>query len=101
MAETLDQATLLRNKARAKRAKSGNRVTAETRLAVCVKFLNDDNMEFLAVENVYAPGTKYTQIVAGFRTVILENKLDELVYPVVDGDHVFLIKLTDPEADEQ
>lgn len=93
--ETLDQATLLRNAALAKKNRSGNRVPATTLLAKCVGFLNNDNQQFLAVEDMFPAGTKHTAIVARFRTVIIENKLDELVYPIVNDDHVYLVKLVE------
>jgi hypothetical protein len=101
MTETLDQATLLRNAAIAKKMKSGNRVSASTLLATVVGFLNNENMLFLAVDDKFPNGTKHTAVVARFRSIILENKLDELVYPIVNDDHVYLVKLTEPEDNEQ
>lgn len=102
MDATVDQATLLRNAALAKKMKSGNRVSAETRLNKVVAFLNNANLQFLAVEDTYPSGTKHTAIVNAFKTVIVENKLDGLVYPIVNDDHVFLVKLIEPtdENDE-
>lgn len=98
----LDQAKMLRDAAIAKKQKSASRVTAATRLAVVIAFLNNDGLQFEAVEDTYAAGTKHTQIVAGFRSVIVENKLDELVYPIISDGHVFLVKLVDttPVDDE-
>ena len=95
--DALDQATLLRNAALAKKNKSSQRVPATTLLAKVVSFLNNENMQFLAVEDTFVPGTKHTAIIARFRSIIIENKLDDLVYPVVNEDHVYLVKLVDPE----
>jgi hypothetical protein len=95
MAETLDQATILRNLANSKREKSTKRVKSDTLLSKVTAFLNDDNQQFLAVEDVFPPNTKHSSIVARFRAIIVENKLDELAYPVISDDHVFLVKLVD------
>lgn len=92
--EALDQATILRNLANAKREKSGKRVSSTTLLAEVTDFLNDNNDEFRAVENVFPSNTKHSSIVARFRSIIVENKVDELVYPVIADDHVYLVKLT-------
>lgn len=95
--ETLTQAQLLRNMALAKKAKSGSRVAATTLLATVTTFLNDENLQVLAVEDKFPSGTKHTAIVARFRSIIIENKLDELVYPVINDDHVWLVKLVESE----
>jgi hypothetical protein len=100
MADTLDQATLYRNQALAKKNKSANRIPATTILAKVVSFLNDENLDFLAVEDVMPTGTKHTAIVNRFKTVIVENKLDGLVYPIVADDHVLLINLVESDAEE-
>lgn len=89
----LTQAQILRNLAETKRNKSQNRVSSTTVLAEVTDFLNDDNDEFRAVENMFPNGTKHSSIVARFRNVIVENKVDELVYPVIADDHVYLVKL--------
>lgn len=94
MADTLDMATLLRNAANAKRTKSQSRVSSTTLLAKVTEFLNDNDMQFVAVEDTFPSGTKLSAIVARFRNIIIENKVDELVYPVVNDDHVYLVKLT-------
>jgi hypothetical protein len=91
--EPLDQATILRNLAEAKRNKSGNRVTSDTIRNKVTSFLNNDNLQFEAVEGLYPSGTKHSAIVARFRTVIMESKLDSTVYPIVAEDHVYLVKL--------
>ena len=93
--EALDQATLLRNAALAKKNKSSQRVPATTLLAKVVGFLNNGDLQFLAVEDTFVPGTKHTAIIARFRGIIIENKLDDLVYPVINDDHVFLVKLVE------
>lgn len=93
----LDQATILRNLANAKREKSGKRVSSTTLLAEVTDFLNDDDDEFRAVENIM-PGSKLSAVVARFRNIIVENKVDELVYPVISDDHVYLVKLVSSEA---
>lgn len=98
--ETLTQAQLLRNMALAKKAKSGNRVPTPILLAAVTTFLNDENLQVLAVEDKFAPGYKHTAIVARFRNIIIENKLDDLVYPVINDDHVWLVKLVESEDDE-
>src|SRR6266403_5074942 len=93
--DTLDQATLLRNAALAKKNKSSQRVPATTLLAKVVGFLNNGNLQFLAVDDSFVPGTKHTAIVARFRSIIIENKLDDLVYPIINDDHVFLVTLVE------
>jgi hypothetical protein len=98
MTELVDQATMLRNAALAKIAKASNRVTGEMVLGRVITFLNNENLQFLAVEDTFPNGTKHTAIVGRFKTVIIENKLDGLVYPVINGDHVFLTKLVAPEV---
>lgn len=95
MSDTLDMATLLRNAAQAKRNKSQGRVSSTTLLATITEFLNNDNMQFVAVEDKFPSGTKHSSIVARFRNVIIENKVDELVYPIVNDDHVYLVKLVE------
>jgi hypothetical protein len=90
----VDQAAIYRAQAMAKRTKSGQRVSSDTVLAKVVSFLNNANLQFLAVENTFPASTKHSSIVSRFRNVIIENKLDELVYPILADDHVMLIKLT-------
>ena len=84
----------------AKKNKSSQRVPATTLLAKVVGFLNDENLQFLAVEDSFASGTKHTSIIARFRSIIIENKLDELVYPIVNEDHVYLVKLVENDGDD-
>ena len=98
MSDTLDMATLLRNKANSARNKSNSRVSQTTLLAKITEFLNDDDMQFASVENLYPAGTKHSSIVARFRSIIVENKMDELVYPVNDENHVDLVKLVGSES---
>jgi len=97
----LDKATLYRNAALAKKNKSASRVSATTVLARVVDFLNSENLQFLAVDDTYVPGTKHTAIVNSFKRIILENKLDDLVYPIVADDHVLLIKLVSPVEENE
>lgn len=98
MSDTLDMATRLRNAANAKREKSGKRVKSDAILATVVSFLNNDDKQFEAVETMFPSSTKLSSVVARFRTVISENRLDELVYPVIDADHAYIVKLVEPES---
>lgn len=92
----LDQATILRNLAQAKREKSNNRVSSTTLLATVTEFLNSDS-QFIAVENVM-PKSKLSAVVARFRTIVTENNVSDLVYPVIADDHVYLVKLAVDES---
>jgi hypothetical protein len=55
-------------------------------------------MDFLAVSDIFAPKKPASQIVQRFRKVIIEQQLDELVYPVEDDGTVYLSLLV--ERDE-
>lgn len=92
----LDQATLLRNAAQAKKNKTSTRVSSDTLLAKVAAFLNDADTEFIMVDDVFGSGTTHSSIVSRFRTVIIANQLDELCYPVAMDDHVFIVKLVAP-----
>jgi hypothetical protein len=101
--ETLDEATVLRNMAQAARAKKDEKqVKSSEVLSRIVKFLNNDNLQFEAVEDLYPASRSNTSILASFRKQVIENKLDDLVFPVITDDHVMLVKLveTTPAQDE-
>lgn len=84
-----------------RKSKLAARVPASTLLARIARLLNDENIVELAVSDVY-PNSKPSVVVARFRTVIIDSKLDELVYPVHDDTDglVYIVKLNAPVADE-
>lgn len=95
MAELLSMADRLRNKANAKKDKAGSQVSSETITSIVVNFLNDDTMSYLAVSDTFGGNKPASQIVQRFRKVIIEQQLDELVYPVEDDGTVYLSLLVD------
>ena len=99
MAELVTLADRLRNKANEKKDKAGSQVSSETILNIVVKFLNDDNMDYLAVSDTFTGNKPASQIVQRFRKVIIDQQLDELVYPVEDDGTVYLSLLV--ERDEE
>jgi hypothetical protein len=93
--QVIDKATLLRNAAQNKRDKAAKgQVKKETLLAKVATFLNDDAMDFVAVSDMFPNGYANSAIVARFRTVIIENKLDELCYPIEMDGEVYVTKLS-------
>jgi len=95
MSELVSIADRLRNKATAKKEKAGNRVSSDTILNTVVTFLNDNGMAFTTVEGLFPTSAKSAAIIGRFRNVIIENKLDDLVWPVEDDGHVYLTKLVE------
>ena len=100
MTELVSLADQLRNKAVAKKEKAANRVSSDTILAAVVNFLNDNGMEYVVVSH-YFPKSKPSAIIARFRNVIIENQLDELVWPVENDGSVYLTQLVENDNDAE
>lgn len=96
----VSQLDLLRAAALKNKNKSDARVTSDTILAVIVAFLNSTDL-MLAVEDTFPTGKSHSSIVARFKNVVMENNLSELVYPVVQADHVWLVKFEQPVEENE
>jgi len=88
----ISKAELLRNAAEKKKNKSGQRVSSDTLLAKVAAFLNDATLEYLVLTGIFPASTKNSAIVNRFKTVIMENNLSELCYPIEMDDEPYLVK---------
>lgn len=89
MTEIVSQREQLARKAQAKRDKKGTQVKSDTLLSRIVAFLNGSK-ECEHVDGVYPTDRPLSQVESSFNKVITENKYDDLVAAVNDGEHVWL-----------
>ena len=82
----------LRAAAQKSRSKSQNHIPREVIAGHVVEFLNSDETEAMNVENWFNAGTPLGNVASRIKTILKEDGLSELAWPVKMTDGVHLVK---------